>query len=363
MAAPNSVRITNGALDEMPGSSDSIVIRGVLDPYGLQLLQTADYQREIAPLSKISELVKALESGRVPDIELGMRGDRVIEREGVFFLHDPVFVVDGLQRVTAAKQLINKGGKPRLGALVHLNTSEAWERERFRILNAERMKVSPNILLRNARKTVQAVQAVFQLTGDKDFVLYDRVCWTQRMRRQDLITALTMFKTVGVLHAHLGPGRSSNLGDLTRGLQKVSDKIGKHVLLDNIRAFFSLVDQCWGIKRVAFKEGAVYLRSSFLWCLAAILSRHVDFWRGDGDNRLFIEASLMRKIALFPVADPEVARLASAGGKARELLQILMLDHINSGKRTKRLKARVDVDAPTPSETKEQETVLAAAAS
>jgi hypothetical protein len=82
------------------------------------------------------------------------------------------------------------------------------------------------------------------------------------------------------------------------------------------------------------------MRGTFLSVLAKLLSDHHDFWTGDDDKRLFVEAPLKRKIAQFPISDPEVRHLAGSSGKAREILYLMLRDHINSGKRTKHLKAR-----------------------
>lgn len=335
-----SIKVYNAALDEEDGE---IILRGVLDPDVLHLLNVDEYQREVAPLATINKLVEGFKRGSIPDIELGMRGQHCLERGGCFYLQDPVYIVDGLQRVSAAIHLLKMGGerKPRLGASVHFGTTEKWERERFNILNAERIRLSSNVLLRNLRHDYAVVKLLYQLTSDRAFILHDRICWSQRMRRQDLVTAMTFFKTVGALHAHIGPGRSSRYDELARGLETIMGRTGRNIFRDNARTFFDIVDQCWGIRRIAFKEGAAYMRANFLDCLASAFSRHTDFWR---ENRLFVEAPLVRKIALFPVSDPQISNLASASGKARDLLYLLMVDHINSGKRTRRLKSRNDVE-------------------
>jgi hypothetical protein len=321
-----------------------IILRGVIDPESLKRLRVGLYQREVLPFAKIKELVGAFKAGSaVPDIDLGMRGERFMDRQGCFYLQDPVFVVDGQQRVTAAIQLLQEGGDkpPHLGATVHFGTDENWERNRFRILNAERTKLSSNILLRNLRTELPAVELLYELTANSpDFVMNGRVSWNQRMKREELVTAITFLRTAGALHSHLGPGRASNYLELAQGLQKIHDKIGPIALRDNIVGFWNFVEQAWGIRRVTFKEGATYLRATFLSCLALLFSCHHDFWRGKGDTKLFVDADLLRKLSLFPITDPSVANLASAGGAARKILYALMRDQVNSGKRTKRLRPR-----------------------
>lgn len=355
-----SIKITNAALQETP--QGSIILRGVVDPGCLHLLQVAPYQREVLPLGKINDLVEAFKTGSVPDIELGMRGQRYTTRATDHFLQDDVFIIDGLQRVSAAlhyMKLDASAHKPQIGAAINFSTTEDWERERFRILNAERTKLSPNILIRNLKDDSHAVNMLYNLCKDKSFVLGDRVCWSQRMSRQELLTALSLAKVVGRLHAFAGPGRSHRLNELTDGLDKIMEKIGRNTMRDNTKTLFDIVDQSWGVRRVAYKEGAAYLRTTFLSCLANIFAGHYDFWRGKDNHSLFVERDLVRKIAQFPVTDPHIVNLSSAGGKAGDLLYQMMLEHINSGKRTRRLKSRglslEPVSTSMPANDEEQE--------
>lgn len=339
----NTVKMTNAALDE---KNNQIILRGVLDHNSLELLQVDDYQRETLPLSEITGLIEALRASSVPDIELGMRGGDFHERDGAFYLKDPVFIVDGQQRVNAAKQLLLASAMqvvPRLGATVHFNTNKEWEREKFRILNMERVKLSPNILVRNMRNNNQAVRVMFNLTTqDKNCVLYERVSWDQRAKRKEIVSALTVLKSVGVLHSHLGAGRGCRVTDLSAGVQKIMEKIGPGVFRENIRLFYDIVDQCWSIRTVTYRAGATHLKHTFLKSLAFVFSNHLDFWR---ENRLFVETELVRKLRLFNIHDPSVANLAGSGGQANKILYQLLVDHINSGKRTRRLKPRVVVES------------------
>lgn len=99
------VRVLNGALD-VDSERNDIILRGRLDPDCLEALLVDDYQREILPAATIREIMPAVETGEVPDIDLGMRGENCrSEKDGSYVLHDPVYIVDGLQRTTAARQL------------------------------------------------------------------------------------------------------------------------------------------------------------------------------------------------------------------------------------------------------------------
>lgn len=332
-----SIKVTHAALAE---KDDDIVLRGVLDPASLHLIKVDDYQREVLPLSSLSLLINAFSSGtrRIPDITLGMRGGNYTERDGAIYLYDPVYVIDGLQRISAALYVLRSGKNtcPTLGATVHFNTTEQGERDLFRILNVNRNRLSPNILIRNLKQTNTAVGMLYNLCKDSTFVLYDRVCWQQRMKRTELLTAMMLLKICGVLHSTFGPGLSSRLEEIAAGQQRTMNMVGRNIMRENVKVFFEVVDGAWGIRSVSFKEAASYLRGSFLLALALVFAHHKNFW--DDNKRLRVEADMRRKLAHFPVNDPQVASLSSASGTSRTLLYQLIINHLNSGKRTRRLR-------------------------
>jgi len=73
MGQRQTVKIIHGALDELP--SGSIILRGVISPDSFNLLRVAPYQREVSPDATIADLMKGYKEGRIPDIEMGMRGE------------------------------------------------------------------------------------------------------------------------------------------------------------------------------------------------------------------------------------------------------------------------------------------------
>lgn len=359
-----TVKLFNAALDDAEDSPAGVVLRGALDLGSLHHLLRDDYQREAQPLSSQNRIMDALQSGsRLPDVDLGMRGEDFSAREGSFFLKDSVYIIDGVQRISTIIHFLgtNPGVPVRIGATVHLNTSKEWERERFHKLNNWRNKLSPNILLRNMRETNPGVLMLYGLsTNDKVFPLHHRVSWSQRMTRGELITALTFAKAVAFLHSHKVSSARSNVEEIGVGLQKLVEVVGVQNVRENIRAFFELVDQCWGIKSVQYKEGAIYMRGQFLFVLARLLSDHHDFWSDSAERRLFVNANLRRKIAQFPISDPEVVRLAGSSGSARQILYMLLRDHINKGKTTKRLSPRsTATTADLNDDTEDDETKVA----
>ncbi len=337
------IKLLNASVDIFKiDGEETIIIRGILDTETLDEIKVGPYQREAIPGIRMKKLVEAMKTSTVPDVELGMRGDHYrvtaekVKGEGdTFHLLDPVFVIDGLQRKTACKLAIiaNPSLKPRIGAVIHVGTNPKWEAERFRILNQERLKLNSNILLRNARTTNPAVDMIYRLTEDPGFVLHNRVQWSQRKARTELTTALILCSVAGYLHSRFGPGRGSDM-QAAANLDKTMEVVGRTTMRDNILTFFEVLEECFGVKCIAYSDRATVLRSSFLLCVAEIFTSHANFWKG---NRLFVEKSLRAKIHGFPIGDPEVVRLSSSGGKAKEILYIMMLDHINSGKRTKRL--------------------------
>jgi len=338
-----SLKLLNGVVDIFKvGGQETIIIRGIVDPESFGDILVAPYQREVLPGAKVRTLMDALKNSTVPDIELGMRGNkhRINTGEGdteTFYLQDAVFVIDGLQRISAAKKLVaeDPSATPRIGAVVHLDTTEEWETERFRILNQERSKLNSNILLRNLRPKSEAIDMVYRLCEDETFVLFNRVQWTQRMARSEIIPATVLCQTTGYLHSRFGPGRGSiSPIETSTSLDKTMKVVGRTTMRDNVKTYFEVLDECFGVRKVVYHHGAAFIRRNFLICLADLFTRHVNFWRG---HRLFVEKDLRMKIAKFAINDPEVTRLASSGGKAKEILYSLLLQHVNSGKRTRRL--------------------------
>ena len=338
-----SIKIINGALDDYSGN---IVLNGIVAPESLTHLQYADYQREMLSPAKISALEEAHRNGRVPNIELGMRGQRCIEREGIFYLQDDVFVVDGQQRTIAALRVMEKDSsvRPHIGVTVHFDTTEEWERDRFKKLNLGQSKLSSNVTARNLRYDLPVMALLYKLSSDKTFVMKDRICWNQTMAKGELISAVTFLKVIGMLHSHMGPGKGTDVTDLANGLQKIMDNIGKAAFTANVRAYFDTVDRAFGVQQVAYKNGANHLKSTFSLTLAKIFSEHEVFWKGD---LLTVDETSLRKLASFPTTDPHVANLASSAGKAGEILFVMIVDHINSGRRSRRLQRRNWVDEVT----------------
>lgn len=337
MAKP-CVRILNGALDDFEGD---IVLRGLIDPSSITLLMVdPSYQREVAPLSKIVKIAEGFKPGapgRVADIDIGVRGGDVHESNGVFELRDPAYIIDGQQRWTAAKYATERGLAPRLGALVRFNTTREKEAELFDILNRGDA-VSVNIHARNLAGKYPVIEMLLTMTTeDPTFALNGRVSWSQRMRREELLPASIVLKTVGTLHSYFGPGRSVGLEPLVVAMQTTMTKVGRATYKENVKTFFNLLDRCWNLNAIVFREHCVILRGTFLWCLARLLAEHGDFWK---DKTLFIPSDLVAKLAQFPVTDPTVQSLSSSAGKARDMLFKMLVDHINSGKRTKRLTQR-----------------------
>jgi hypothetical protein len=333
-----AIKILSGALDEFEGD---IILRGVIAPESLSALQVADYQREVLPISSIRELAKAIKDKvGVPDIQLGMRGGAYQERMGVFSLSDEVFIVDGLQRTSAALELMRSGEVPRLGAMVHFNTTEEIERTRFRALNMERTSLSPNVLLYNERHDNPVVNMLYLMSLESTFAMQNRICWQQRMRRTHLIPATTFVRTTVSLHARFGVV-DSDAHSITSAGKLMKIKLNRSQIRTNVKLFWQTIEDMYGVSRITYRELTPFLRSTFLSTLCQVYSRHDDFW---DDGAFKLNADLKRKIASFPLNDPGVQQLCSAGNSsASRILFPMLVEHINSGKRTRRLRVAKEV--------------------
>lgn len=339
-----SIKIVSGALHESTLRGGTIILRGVIDSSTLKNLLFDDYQREALPLASLKKLTDALKAGEaLPDIEIGMRGDHVKGTEDTYYLQDPCYVIDGQQRVNACINTLQmQPGLPIfLGATIQFSTTREWERERFRILNSDRSKVSPNILARNLREDHVMVNVLYRLTEEhSSFCLGGRVSWDQNMKRNKLLTALNLLRVAGQLHSHVGAGGATQLADLAVQLDALADRATPSQIRDNVVTFFNAIDEMWGIRSVQYREFSPHLHGGFLTMLARFFSDHLDFWRGTTGWKLLIDSDMKRKIAQFPLNDPGIAPLTSSSGASKNILYEMLVKHVNSGKKLKRLQPR-----------------------
>jgi hypothetical protein len=295
----HQTRVLNGSLDMHNGN---IILRGVIDPKYLTNIQVAPYQRERRSVSKLKDMIAAVKTGtQLPDIEIGVRGANYREREGVFYLDDDCFIIDGLQRLTACERAIAENAEidVRLGCMFHFNTSEKWERDRFKAVNGGdggRVAVSPNVLLRNSAEDSISVDALLIMTSnDREFVLRNKISWGQNKGRGELLTALMVLKIIGVLHSHFGPGRSNRYHELYRAMDKTMGIVGNNIWRANVRHFFGVVDQAFGITSIKFVDLSVHMKGGFLKALAEMFSEHSTFWDG---TRLKVERLDVDKLGI-----------------------------------------------------------------
>lgn len=345
------VRLHNATLDEKHGE---IVAHGYLDGDSIQpdRLHVDFYQREIieARYGHRSPLLKAVEKGpfRFPDVVLGMRGEHFATAKNgkgeSFNLQDPVFIIDGLQRISALRTFHAdhpESEKVWIGAEVRFNTTPEMERELFTILNTKRKMMSPNVIIRNEKVSNDGIATLYGLsTNDATFPLWQKVCWNQQMGRGELITALTLLKTSLYMHSYGISGFRNNREYLVEALTKVIKNIGLQNFRRNLQTFFGAVDEVWGIRGVKYQDRAVHLKGNFLFELAHMIDHYEDFWQG---HKLVITADQKRKLRTFPMNDPTVIRLSGAGQTAGALLQRHLIDHMNKNKQIKyHLKPRVE---------------------
>lgn len=333
------LKIISAALDVVTlDGEERFAIRGVIDPHSVERILTPDYQREILSDKKVANLMAAMRRDPVPDVDLGMRGERFTERQGVFYLQDPVFVIDGLQRKTAAMRLVAMGEQPHLGALIHIGTCEDWERQRFEDLNLGQTNLSGNVILRNMAATSTVAALMHRLAQrDGKFVLKGLIAWQQNMRRGELISAITYYKTVGQAHAFFGPGRGTSVRELHSGMVKIMDNVGEARLRANIRTFFDAVDQAFGLRSIAYRNEAVVIKANFLLAVARMVAGHENFWE---DNKLVFPDYVVHSLRDFPIGDPYIALCAGGNSSMVDAIVDKLVEHVNRGRRSNRLRPR-----------------------
>jgi len=348
------VKIINGALEETP--SGDVILRGTIAVESLKSLKTDEYQREVLSRSGRggagpSRLMKGIQSGvRLPDIELGMRGQNFTSHGKTFVLHDPVYIIDGLQRVTALIEHIEEHGSPNgaqpLGAMIQFRTTKQSEKERFGILNGPgRTPVSPGVLLRNIRDKHPSILTLYGLSkSDTSFALYGRVCWDQRMKQQEILKAMLLVKSALSIHSgihrriileHGAAKRDESKAADNKGaamLDRVAKEIGLQNFRENVKDFFELIDECYGIRSIEYGEAQGHLRGVFLSVLGTFFANNKQLWNAEG-KRIRVDNKTRERFKSFAINDPEIRRLCGAGSTSTEpILYRYLLNHMNKHK-------------------------------
>jgi hypothetical protein len=329
--ALSQITITNGVLEIIidDDGTEIMVLRGNVDPDCLHmLLIDTTYQREELTPRKIDALADAFRVGEIlPDIDLGMRGDDCIEVEGepgTWRLSGRTYIIDGQQRRAGALKALEEGHRPRLGAVVHFNTTRAWERHRFDRLNLCQTKLGANVALRNlaADEGNTAARAILQLSRHDDFLLQGRVQWSQNMAPRDMITARNLLLVVARLHAHMGPGRSNGSVEIVEGLQKIAENCGIPNMRANIIRFFELIDEVWGIPNAdeGFNRAdIVWMKQGFIYVLAAFLSDHYNFWE---DGKLVIDKPTIDRLRRIDPVSRIIAGWIKGGNEGANIERV-----------------------------------------
>lgn len=355
--AKKGLHLVNAALDEIATEKgNQIVLRGVIDPEHLGRLRVADYQREALPISALTSMWHAIGKGEsVPDLELAMRGHEFHSKDDEFWLEDDVYIIDGQQRRNAALHALKIDPKlsVRVGAMIHFGTTQQWERERFRILNMDRIRVSPNVLLKNMRHSHDSVLTLWGLShSDPKFALRGKVCWRQRVGQDELVTARALLVTAGSLHQHVAYVRARNIGDMAPTIDKQANLVGLQTWRQNVIEFFDLVDEAWGLRTVTHYNLCIQAKVVFLQTLAEVIDEHMEFWKAPNHRALHINTEWTNRFKAFHLRDPSIRGLVAEGTAAingpRGVLKSLLIQHLNKGKHNRLTTFKEVRDALTP---------------
>jgi hypothetical protein len=353
------ITIFNASIVVSPGGHT--IIRGLFDSCCLDELLTDTYQREVMTGRPQLELIKAFEEGVVfPDLDLGCRSSTFVEEGSDVLIDGDVYIVDGLQRVAAARAARDSDNvkAPHVGVMVHMGSTHAAELQRFAALNVNRRRVSANVLLKNSAELHPCVGRLSQLSRTMpEFRLYQRVTWSQKPGETHVVTANTLFRVALRVHAHLMPGlrvTNSSESSLVAGDRLILEHVGSEGYKANVLYYFDLIEECWGISDVKFVNKANWLKAGFLVTLAAVISDHADFWRDNG-HEMFLNKDQRRKLGSFKMSDPTLAQMCSTSSVS-DVLYAMLVNHFNSGKRSGHLRPRngavampvQDVEEKTP---------------
>jgi hypothetical protein len=145
------------------------------------------------------------------------------------------------------------------------------------------------------------------------------------------MTALSFAKVCVTMHRFAAHGgrHLTSVATMPRSLDNMASGVGLQNFRNNISVFFEAIDAVWGIRGIKYTDRATQTRSNMMIELAGVISDHEEFWDG---NKMVIDAGQKAKLKSFPLDDPTIIRLASAGAQAGVLLRRHIIDHFNKGK-------------------------------
>lgn len=339
--ASDSIRILKGSIDDVEVEGNPC-LRGVIAVESLPHLRIdPSYQREFLNVSTRRYIMEGLTTGqRLPDLELGMRGQTLVAPDGPLgdiLLVDPVFIIDGQQRRGSILEFVERfpSADPRQGVVVHFGSTPQWERRRFEALNLHHTRVSTGIIVKNMREDCVGIACIYGLTQtDRDFPLFDRVGWKQNLAVKDLISGTGYAGTILLLHGHIGGGIAvTSVKEMAAAFDKLVGLIGLPRLRANTQTFFNLIEHCWDIKGLT-KRGSVWLKATFLQALCDVFSDHLDFWAGDKSATFVVPVDIRNRLERFPVQDPEIRNLSASAGQARQMLVYALINFLEKGRRS-----------------------------
>jgi hypothetical protein len=350
----NAVRLRDAALAEFGEELFALGFLGIDDLTQPNRLRVDSYQREV--LTASTSLDKAVVEGKTfPAIVLGVRSLNYHNDGPDMLLKDMVFIIDGLQRVSAIRKYAEaepeKAQKILLGAELRFGTTFEKEKHLFHVLNAHRTAVSPNVLLRNLRDKYKVLATLYGLsTNDAQSPLFSKVQWGQRAATNEIISANIIVRSLLGLYQHVSTAAYSNprmrTGAAKRGvenhahaLENKSKVIGLESFRRNLVVMFELIDEIWGFRHIEQNHPRPYLKYSFLLGLCMLLSEHVEFWKG---HKLVVPAHIRKRLAAFPFTREDIAMLlrGTAGSGSGTAVADILIRHVNRGKSSRKLQQR-----------------------
>lgn len=323
------IKIINGMLED-DKETGQIILRGVIDQSSLKFIKLDWYQREQGfSNAHTQQIVSAYFQGQsLEDLTCGMRGEKFRSKGTDFVLLDPVYCMNGGQRLFASGLALRERPDTRinLGIKLYFSTNEKFENDMFCKLGTSSVRISSSVLLRNKKKESKAAALLVRLNSNPKFALKERVSWDQKKSRHELMTGTTLSRVAGMLHAHKGTSlKSSKPYELLGGLDNLIGKIGEENFTTNMIRFFDVIDSCWSVRQlVGDGDPRPHLRVSFLITLAKLFSAYSDFWDGRERNEFYFPTKFHKRLRTFRLSE-----YIQPGRVSREMLYEFLRKRLN----------------------------------
>lgn len=210
--------------------------------------------------------------------------------------HTDLYALDGGQRTYIIREALADGKQdiPAIELIIFIGMTLEWETRRFTKISVGTKKIHANTHVKNSPEFI--IKAIKDQDRNPGSLLYGRLSWDQKLRRNELFGSSSYCRILIDLHKHICKTPGSGVEKEIEKLQQLADTIGTDTVLQNAEEFFLTIHQLWGFKELKGRKNQWHLRDVHLRSIAQFFSEYIEFWN---DEIFFLNRKQFNKLKKF----------------------------------------------------------------